>query len=143
MNRKPETDQDLIDALVKFFQHDESEWTSEEIDQELQAAGLDPATVGANLASLAEQAYRSSPLHWKRRARGERLAALERLAEHSAKRIPKSRAETMLAIRELTSRSPELQAHAHFRNFEHASDEDLIDLLDNLRFLAESGPEGE
>lgn len=143
MNRKPETDQDLIDALVESFQHDEGEWTSDEVDQELRAAGLDPEAVGANVASLAEGARRSSAQQWKQRAHEERLTALDQLAERSAKRVPMNRAETMLAIRELTTRSPELQAQAHFRNFEHASDEDLLDLLDDLRFLAESGTDGE
>ena len=147
MKRKPETEQDLIDALAELFEQGELGESIDEVDEELRAAGLDPAEVGSKLAKVADEAYRASPAYWRQRAEGERKAAQERLKLRSKTRTGVDRDELIRQIGEIVSRSPKLgealRVQAHFRNFDVATDEDLADLLDELQFLESQGSEDE
>lgn len=143
MKPKPETERDLVDALAEAFEHAEADLSIEEVDEELRAGGLNPEAVGARLAAVAEQAYRQSPYNWRQRAAAERAEADRRLREKLAAKRLLSREETLREIQAITSRSSELRAQAHFRNFEHATDEDLAGLLADLQLLEETASEDE
>jgi hypothetical protein len=149
VKRKPETDQDLIDVLADLFEHDEANESIEEVDEELRAVGLDPEEVGAKIAAIAEEAYRRSPLNWRQRARAERIEAEGRLRERSRPGPPGPRDEVVRQINVIVARSPGVldvpRVQAHFRNFDSATDEDLVDLLAELEFLEgeEASSEGE
>lgn len=143
MKRKPETEQEIVDALADLLEHDDQEEPIEEVDADLRAAGLDPAQVGARMAAAAEVAYRDAPENWRTRARAERAKAERRLRQRAATRPSRSREEIIEGFSALAARSPDLRARiqAHFRNFETTSDEELADLLDDLLSLAESPPD--
>jgi hypothetical protein len=136
MTPKLETEQDLIDAIAEAFEHAEADLSLEEIDDELRAAGLDPGEIGARLAAIAKEAYRQSPHNWRQRSASERADA-HRLLNEKLVRRQLSRDETIRAIETIATRSPDLRAQAHFRNFEHSTDEDLSALLSELQMLEE------
>ena len=141
MKPKPETEQDLIDLLAQLLDIDDPDESAEQVDEELRAAGLDPDEIGAKMAASAEDAYRSSPLNWRQRAREQRAEAKARLGRRAGIGQFRSRGDIVRDINALVAQSPFLRdaprVQAHFRNFDTATDEDLADLLAELEFLAE------
>ena len=145
MKRKPETDQDLIDALADLLESAEEDESLELVDEELRAAGLDPEAVGQRMAEVAQGAYRASPANWRQRAQAERAAAERQLRQRATRQEQQDRDEIVERINSIVARSPgpqdAPQIQAHFRNFEHATDEDLANLLADLEFLERSASE--
>lgn len=142
MKSKPETERDLISALAEAFKHAEADLSIGEVDEELRAAGLNPEELGARLAAVAEQAYRQSPYNWRQRASAERAEAERLLRQKLVAKRELSREAMLREIQAISSRSPEVRAQAHFRNFERATDEDLAGLLAELQLLEERASEG-
>ncbi len=136
--KKPETEQDLIDALAALLEHDDPDETIEEVDEELRAAGLTPEVVGDRLAAVAKRAFRQSPLNWRQRGTTERAEADRLFRQRLAAKRELSRDEILHEIQAIASRSPEVRAQAHFRNFERVTDEDLASLLAELQLLEET-----
>ncbi len=144
---KPETDQDLIDALATLLENEEDADQMDAVDEELRSAGYDPAAIGAQMARVAGEAYASSPYNWRRRAAAERAEAEQRLRERSLQRERRGRSEVLDQINAIISRAPDLgessRVQAHFRNLDEATDEDLEDLLTELEFLEDTGRDEE
>lgn len=142
MKSKPETDQDVLDALAALLEHEDPDDSLEDVYEDLRAAGLDPEAVGSRIADVAADAYRQSPYNWRQRARSERAEALRQLGSRTA--TSRRRAELLARINAIVERSQMAQTRvqAHFRNFESASDQDLADLLAELEFLADQDEDG-
>lgn len=148
MKPKPETEQELIDLLAQLLDSDDPGEPAEQVDEELRASGLDPDEIGAKMATIAEEAYWTSPVNWRQRARDQRADAEARLTRQAGLRQLRTRDELVRDISAVIARSPLLRGaprvQAHFRNFEAATEEDLADLLSELEFLeAESSQDGE
>lgn len=142
MKTKPETDQDVLDAVAALLEHDDPEESIEAVDEDLHALGLDPSTVGTRMAAVASEAYRQSPYNWRQRARAERTAALGRIVSPAG--TASSRTELLARINSIIEQSTEARTRvqAHFRNFETATEQDLADLLAELEFLVDQEEDG-
>jgi len=144
---KPETDQDLVDALATLLESEEDGEQAEFVDEELRAAGYDPAALGARVARVADEAYARSPYNWRQRAAAERAQAEARLRDRATERERRSRSEILEQINVIIARAPDLgestRVQAHFRNLDQATDDDLDDLLTELEFLEDAGLEQE
>jgi hypothetical protein len=111
--------------------------TPEEIQAALRAAGYAPEHVAAHMQAVADRTIAHSPFNWRHRARQE-------MAEESARRaalepvLPRSRGDLLQAIRQLLTQiqGSAVELAAHFRNFDRATDEDLVSLLADLEYLA-------
>lgn len=141
--KKPESYEDLVDALANLFDEVGPE-TLEEVDAILAEAGYDPAEVAERMNAIARHAKLDSPLNWRNRAlkgiRDERVR-LESLERPTVK----GRIEIIAAIQELIRRIRGEQyklVGAHFRNLERASDNDLASLLSQLEYLANQEKDG-
>ena len=134
--RPPATEDELVRAFADLFNEMAPE-TPEEIQAALRAAGYAPERVAARMQAVADRAIANSPFNWRHRARQE-------MAEESARRaaiepaLPRSRGDLLHAIRQFLTQiqgSP-VELAAHFRNFDRATDEDLVSLLADLEYLA-------
>jgi hypothetical protein len=134
--KTPMTSEDLVRVFADLFDEVEPE-TPEEVDDVLREAGHDPDVVAARMRAVAEQALAASPLNWRNRAQ-EELTNERAQFERSKSESPRSRADTVKAIQQLLTQigGQAKQAHAYFRNFESATDEDLMTLLSELEYLA-------
>lgn len=137
MRDTPKTEAALLGRLVDLFD-EEGPTTTDEIDAELRAAGIDPADLRASTEALVDAAIKASPFNWRNRAASERAAAEREFSLSSGP--PKApRSEIVAEIRKILERLPALGStplvQVHCRNFEKATDEDLAGLLAELRFL--------
>lgn len=148
--RKPvETEEQLLNALEEFFCDVAEDEPIEGIDAELREIGYDPDALGSRMDELARRALADSPLNWRNRGRREIEAAKEKLGRFESLPITQSLDRPALVdaiqqlLRKLGYRDPQL-VPAHFRNFETASDQDLVSLLRQLEYLAsdQDGHEG-
>lgn len=146
MRDTPKTEAALLARLVDLFD-EEGPTSSDEIDVELRAAGIDPVELRASTGAVLEAAVKASPFDWRNRAAAERAAAERAFSESSAPtRAP--RGEIVAEIRKILDRLSALGSaqlvQVHCRNFEKSTDEDLAGLLAELRFLEarQRGPDG-
>jgi len=142
--RRPiETEAQLLVALERFFTNISQSEPIEAIDEELREYGYDPKALGSQIEVLAKRALANSQLNWRIQARQEIDAAKEKLNrfEYMTPDHHSDRSFTLNAIqqllRKLGSQDSQL-VPAHFRNFDSASDQDLLSLLQELEFLASS-----
>ena len=146
MKDTPKTEAALLGRLVDLFD-EEGPTTTDEIDAELRAAGIDPVELRASTDVVVEAAAKASPYHWRNRAAQERAAA-EREFSQSSVPMKAPRNEIVAEIRKILGRLPALGSaplvQVHCRNFEKSTDEDLASLLAELRFLEarQRGPDG-
>lgn len=145
MKDTPKTEAALLGRLVDLFDED-GPTTTEEIDAELQAVGIDPMELRASTDMIVEAAFRASPYHWRNRAPQERAVAELALSKSPAP-MKGSRNEIVAEIRRILDYLPTLGSaplvQVHCRNFEKSTDEDLASLLAELRFLEgrQGGPD--
>lgn len=144
MNRKRsiETEHDLINALEDFAYDVTEDATINDVDEELKALGYDPGKVGLKFREMASQALAASPLDWRNRARVEVAKAREKLGHLTnpdLKTLDKqSLMESIkLALGKLGFSEPSLMP-VQYRNFEQATESDLISLLQHLEYLLSS-----
>lgn len=134
--RPPVTEEELVRAFANLFNEVEPE-TPEEINATLRDAGYDPDTVAARMKAVAERAIMDSPLNWRNRAKQELEEERHRrgVAESSA---PQSRKDIINAIRRLLTQihGNQVELATHFRNFDQATNDDLVSLLGDLEYLA-------
>ena len=133
--RPPATEDELIHAFISLFNAVEPE-TPEEIQTTLRDAGYDPDSVAARMQTIAARALENSPLNWRNRAQRE-LEAEKTQIETITSSQPSNRAGIIDAIKQLLAglSGQQLGLAAHFRNFDHATDEDLASLLADLEYL--------
>lgn len=133
MSDEPKTSAELIDRLRTAFDSVPPE-SSEAVDAELTAVGLDPRDVGERMEGFVEGLLASSPHDWRKRAPVERRQAMakrHRVAE--VRRWPRQR--VVHRIREVQAGLPERMA-VNFRDYQSLPDEDLASLLADLEFIA-------
>ena len=132
----PATEDELVRVFADLFNELAPE-TPEELQATLRAAGYTPERMAARMQAVADRAIATSPFNWRHRARQE-------IAEENARRAalepaqPRSRGDLLNAIRQLLTQiqGSSVELAAHFRNFDRATDEDLVSLLADLEYLA-------
>ncbi len=144
MNKKRqiETEQDLVNALEEFVYDVEEDEAIDDVDKELQALGYDPHSVQFKFQELASQVLASSPLDWRNRAGNEILMARKELGvvdklELRALDKPSLMESIRQTLQRLGYSDPSL-VPAQYRNFEQATENDLISLLQQLQYLLSS-----
>ncbi len=133
----PQSERDLVDALVDLFNEVEPD-TSEEIDAVLHEAGHDPEEVTSRIKAAVERALTDSPLNWRNKARNEIEEERTRLTTFTPS-VSGDRVTLLESIQRLLAslqtRNGTLAA-AYHRNLEEATNEDLAGLLAELEYLA-------
>jgi hypothetical protein len=149
MNKKRaiETEQDLVNALEDFaFDVDENE-SIQDIDDELKTLGYDPDLIGRKFQAIASHVLAASPLDWRNRAPIEIAEAREKL-EHIGQPDTKHQDKAsiieaiQLALKNLGF-SDSAVIPAQYRNFEEATENDLISMLQQLNYLSCGGKDRE
>jgi hypothetical protein len=128
-----------IDFLARFYKvSDEVPIDEEEADATLREYGIDPNVAFRELqAQIADQDRRSKQARFAEAEAG-RKAALDRLLAPRPKRSgPELRAEYNALLAQLQAQGQE--AHANFKDFTSAPDEDLESLIEELKELASRG----
>jgi DNA-directed RNA polymerase subunit F len=131
-----ETSKDLLKVLVDLFNEIEPK-TSDEVDAVLREAGYEPNEVAKRMNSVARQAMRDSPLNWRNRAPAELAEASARL-KRMIPSLPNTREDIIQFLKQSLANLEARGAlqHAHFRNFESLTDEDLRSLIAEIEYLA-------
>lgn len=135
--REPRTDQELMQAFEELFAEILPEMP-DEVDATLREAGYDPDEVAVNMQDFATRIWNTSPLNWRNHAHQEIAQELSRL-ENFTTSPHATRSEIIATIQQLLTQiggKQNLPAGIHFRNFEQASDDDLVSLLQELEYLA-------
>jgi hypothetical protein len=129
------TVEDFVHMFNEFLD-EEDPMTPEEVDADLREAGFDVETVGAEMEAVAERALAESPWNWRNRA--QQLEDERARFERVTTALQGSREDIVRAIQQLLAQlgSRARVAYAHFRNFESATEEDLVSLLSELEYLA-------
>ncbi len=136
--KKPETDKEFFDLFTRLMEGALPEGI-DEADEELRAAGLDPATVGAEVEAHAAAVLRRLTEEERNRALAEREQFRNEL---EAVRLERDWTEDELKA-EIAALAAEAGSHqdapavaAHFHKFEgRVTKSDLESLLMELRFL--------
>src|SRR5712691_2596205 len=133
--RPPATEDELIRAFTDLFDAVEPE-TPEEIQTTLRDTGYDPDSVAARMQAIVARAIENSPLNWRNRAQEELESEKARL-ETMASPQPHNRADIINSIKQLLTGllHPQFELATHFRNFDRATDEDLVSLLADFEYL--------
>jgi N-acetyl-anhydromuramyl-L-alanine amidase AmpD len=135
-----ETESQLLVALERFFTNVSERESIEDIHEELREYGYNPEVLGNRIEALAQRALADSQFNWKNKARREIQIAKTKLnrIESTAAIDRLDRPSLVNAIQQLLwklgYRDNQL-VPAHFRNFETASDQDLLSLLHELEYL--------
>ncbi|MBN1935449.1 MAG: hypothetical protein JW934_12345 [Anaerolineae bacterium] len=129
--RRVETSEDLVRAFADLFDETELE-TQEEVDVVLREAGLDPNQVRIRTRAVVDRAIADSPLNWRNQA-NKLEQERERIAKATRAIFP-NRADIIAAIKRLMPQPGGQMAFA-YRNPEEQTDEDLVELLTELKYL--------
>jgi hypothetical protein len=138
--RKPiKTEEELVEAFDQLFDEIPSPQTREEIDEYIYEAGIDPEEFGAEVANIAADALKESPLNWRNRGQ-EEIARARANLEKIEKVEGRDRSNLLSIIdkfmEKIRSTNPKL-APIHYRSRDELSDEDLVSLVQELTFIAE------
>lgn len=136
--KKPETDQEFFDLFSRLMEESLPEGT-DEADEELRAAGMDPAAVGAEVAAHAATVLKRLAEENRTQAAAERERFRQEL---EAVRLEREWTEEQLKT-EIAALAAQAGSQlgapavaAHFHKFEgRASKSDLESLLAELLFL--------
>lgn len=130
------TEDEVIKALDELFE--EIEFEDSELDELLVELGYDPNLLVSTIESIVQNELAKSPLNW--RNQHNRLEEERHRLESKHSNSFLGRQEIISAIQNLLGRLNvnQQQAFAHYRNLEHASDDDLASLYSELQFLAEN-----
>lgn len=134
-SKKDKTEADILRSVADQFDQI-LDTDMEEVDATLRASGYDPDAVGKRMQAAAQQALAESPLNWRTQQAeiAQRRAALESVV--LTVRATRDQLLQMVAsLAEEVQRRHGAQPVAHFRNLEEVADEDLIDIVDQLRFM--------
>ena len=148
MNKKHpiETEQELLKALEKFVYDVSEDEPIENIDAELQNLGYDPHAIGAKFQEIARQALADSPLNWRNKAPevSEARDKLELISKPKSMELDKpSLIEAIKqSLRNLGYKDLSL-VPTMYRNFEQATESDLISLLQQLEYLSSKSEQKE
>jgi hypothetical protein len=145
--RPIETEQDLINALEDFAYDVTEDESINGIDEELKILGYDPNLIGSKFQAMASQVLAASPLDWRNRARIEILKAREKLgliSRPDPKLLEKASLieAIQMALKSLGYTELAL-IPARYRNFEEATENDLVSMLQQLNFLSSCDKNGE
>ena len=133
--RSPKTYGEFLNALLEQFFEVEIE-SPKEVDEILREAGFVPDEIAKRGRKATEVALARSPLNWRNRARKEIAEAKEELIREDKKRNL-DRSDIISAIQKVMEQLgySRKSLPVHFRNFDTASDKDLLSLLHELEFL--------
>jgi len=142
--KAPDSYAELVNVISKFLYGDIPE-APEDIDEALREVGFDPAEFSSRMGSVAEKALSDSPLNWRVSAPKEIELATEKLKGVSlTSGLDRSEIiEEIKKIIDLLGGEQQMQAFAHHRNLESATDDDLASLLEDLQFLSHPKNEDE
>lgn len=138
MDKKtPGTVSEFLNRFTEFLIDSEGE-SIEDLEEDLRVEGINPEEVVQQLQSFVGAKLDEYRLAWREQARQERAAMLERL-----RKVPSDSPDTPQGIREKISeilsgmwgQPSQRYAHAHFRKLEEVTENDLKDLLDDLKRL--------
>lgn len=148
MNKKHqiETEQDLINALEDFAYDVNEDESIMDVDEELKSLGYDPILIGRRFQAIASQTLAASPLDWRNTARIEIANARKELgliSRPDPKLLDKSSLidAIQLALKSLGYTEPAL-VPAQYRNFEEATEDDLVSILQQLKYLSSGDKNG-
>ena len=141
-NNKPvETEPELLRALEELLTDVSENDPIEDIHEELSAYGFNPSILGKQIESIAKRALADSSLNWKNTARLEIESARSRMKRMETGESTPSLDRAFLISKiqtiyeKIGNRGDQLLPVYH-RNFESASDQDLLSILHDLEFLA-------
>jgi dTDP-4-dehydrorhamnose reductase len=133
---KPDTSE-LFRRISKLSS--EAEWTPDEAREALSEAGVRPDDLADRVLQLVTRLKKESPFHWKNRAQAMRHELLEKVrARVSAESAGLSRPQLLEKLNEAISRLPvpvAAQYGVAFRKFEHATEEDLRSMLEEVALV--------
>ncbi len=134
-----ETEEQLLQALEEFLCSGSEDDSIEEIEKELIDLGHDPAELGQKGREISIECLANSPLNWRNTATNAIQIARARLDETKsriAKNLDrKSLVNEIQKILDSLGRKDSNMIPAHFRNYEAASDNDLLKILSQLQYL--------
>jgi hypothetical protein len=125
--------------MLASFEEDplRDDYPDELVDEDLRAAGMDPAVIRAEGAALGEALLEQRRQAWRKKAKDELTRAREIAA--GAPRIPREPRSALLERLAAVQRNPRYTGHvtAMFRGrpVEELTDEDLAGLLEELGIL--------
>lgn len=138
-NKRIETEEQLLEALEEFLINVTEDESSEKIDDELKILGYDPVKLEQKGDEIAAQYFASSPLNWRNTAAQAIKVARSELNKIKSNEYEKLDRKSIISeiqkILDTLGRTDSKLIPAHFRNFETASPNDLINILNQLQYL--------
>jgi hypothetical protein len=129
-------------ALDKFFCDLSEDEAIQDVDEELRNLGYDPIILEEKGKEISRRYLTNSPLNWRNSANPAIEAARAKLAERKALKIQDLDRASLVSeiqkILETFGRKDLRLIPAHFRNFDKASESDLLNILIQLQFLRSS-----
>ena len=138
MDKKaPGTTSEFLDRLTELLTN-LPDLSTEELKEDLLAEGINPERIVNRVKRLVDAKLDEYRLAWLEQARQERYAMLERL-----RKVPSDSPDTPRGIREkiveilsgMWERPAQIYDYAHFRKLAEITENDLKDLLDDLKRL--------
>lgn len=138
-NRNIETEEQLLQVLEEFFCDVTEDVSIENIESELRDLGYDLAELEKKGKEIANLHIANSPLNWRNKAKREIEVARIELENASIREDQNLDRESLISkikkiLGGLEQKNLEF-APVHFRNFEAASEDDLLSMLNQLRYL--------
>ena len=145
-NRHIETEEQLLQVLEEFFCDATENESIENVESQLRDLGYDIAKLEKKGRDIANLHIVNSPLNWRNRAKNEieiAKASLDKAKSHEDKELDRKSVidKIQMILLGLGNKNSNL-VPAHFRNFETASDNDLISILKQLRYLTSDQTNG-
>lgn len=139
-NKRIENEEQLLKTLEKFLCDVTEEEPIENVENDLRSLGYDPISLRSKGKDISDHILATSPLNWRNIAKKEIGIAKEELDKIKiSKSIELDRISITNEIQKILSSLGNKKSNfapAFFRNFESASDSDLLSMLDQLKFLA-------
>jgi len=146
-NKRIETEEQLLQVLEEFFCDVTEDEPIENIESELRDLGYDLAKLEKRGKEIVDLHIANSPLNWRNKAKKEieiAKANLDKARIHEDKELDrKSLIDEIRAVLLSLGNKNSNFAPAHFRNFETASDNDLLSMLEQLKYLTSDQTNGE
>ncbi len=138
-NKRIETEEQLLQALEEFFCDVTEDESIEDIEKELRDLGYDPGKLEQKGIEISIRHLTNSPLNWRNTAEQAIKTARVRLDETKSQELQNlDRASLISEIQKILDtlgRKDSKLIPAHFRNFETASESDLLSILNQLQYL--------
>ncbi len=138
-NKRIETEEKLLQILEEFFCDVTEDESIENVESELRDLGYDLAKLEKKGREIANFHIINSPLNWRNKAKKEiEVARTELEKARFSEDQNLDRQSLINEIRKILNSSGQKNSEfvpAHFRNFEAASEGDLLSTLNQLRYL--------